>query len=130
MKASKDGLQSRCRVCSAEYSAEYYRLHRPRILRVMRAYRQTLYGKLSSRVKAVRKRCCNPDDMSYKYYGRCGIMLQFTTRELYDWIMERGIDPDDKEIHRIDNDGNYALDNIEFLTKDEHIQAHRDPVPF
>ena len=35
------------------------------------------------------------------------------------------VDPRGKHCHRIENDGHYEKGNIKFLTKDEHVEAHR-----
>ena len=45
--------------------------------------------------------------------------------ELLDWLKKYGVDPRGLETHRIDNDRDYSLDNIEFLTKNEHLEKHK-----
>ncbi len=79
---------------------------------------------IGQRVSRIKHRCTNPRDFSYTYYGGKGIKLCFTAGELLDWLVGRSIDPHGLDIHRINNDGNYTLDNIEFLTPAEHRTIH------
>ena len=127
-KRAKDGLGSWCRKCAntaktvwqkknkkhcKEYQKEY-----------QRKYRQMLCGYITHLMNRIKQRCINPNSPIYKYYGGRGIKCCFTRDELYNWLVENDIDPRGLDIHRIDNNGNYVLDNIKFLTKSEHIKLH------
>jgi len=75
-------------------------------------------------VAGAKQRCENRNNPRYSCYGGRGIRLHFGTGKLYEWCLLNSIDPRGLEIHRIDNDGDYTLDNIEFLTKSEHTTLH------
>lgn len=134
-KRRNDGLGSWCRKCDnnrsitwrkkhPEYLKKHYQKNKEYHKIYDKEYSKTFRGHITQLVCAIRKRCTNPNQMGYKYYGGRGIKCLFTSRELYDWIITNKIDPKGLEIHRIDNDGNYTLDNIVFLSRNMHIKAH------
>ena len=87
----------------------------------VREQHKTAVGRVTRLMADIKYRCGNIDN---KYYGGCGIRLEFTRKELENYLSERGIDPRGLEIHRKNNGGNYTLDNIEFLVKSEHTKLH------
>ena len=87
-------------------------------------YRGTLKGHIVHVVAKAKQRCTNENHPRHGRYGGRGIKLCFSSGELYHWCLNNHIDPRGLEIHRIDNDGDYVLDNIEFLTKGEHTTLH------
>jgi hypothetical protein len=111
---------------------EYAKSDRGKAVR-RRAYKNyllTLRGLLQSRFHNMKARCNNPQYPSYKYYGGRGIKLLFSScEELYDYVVNTlGIDTYEilkpLQIHRIDNNGHYEPNNIQFLTSAEHGYAH------
>ena len=74
---------------------------------------------------SMRKRCYNPKDPSYKYYG--GKCIQVCAEWKNDfiafrnWALNNGY-ADNLTIDRIDNDGNYEPSNCQFLTKSENTR--------
>ena len=80
---------------------------------------------VGQRVARLRERCYNKRLIYNKCYWNKGIKVRFTARQLLNWLEKHNINPVGLVIHRIDNDGNYALDNIEFLTPAEHGKRHR-----
>ena len=135
----KDGLQSQCRKCDCDVTKNWNRNNKKKIKKYHREYDQqnreelnkysrernkTLKEHVGKVVADIKVRCTNPNCKSYKYYGGRGIKCLFTVSGLCSWIIINDIDPRGLCIHRIDNDGNYALDNITFLTKSKHSKLH------
>lgn len=108
-----DYLSPHCKKCSL-VRFEYYK-----------KYRKTLRGCVICLMGNIKYRCNNSKANSYKYYGGRGIKCCFTKIQLLDWLTANKIDPKGLECHRINNDGNYTLDNIEFLNKKEHAELHQ-----
>jgi len=94
----------------------------------LRKYRKTLRGYVCNLVSAIRQRCNNPNNPAYKHYGKRGIYCYFTWTQLLNWLIAKGIDPRGKNIHRINNDGNYSLDNITFMDGGLHTSLHKSKV--
>ena len=151
-KRAKDGLQSSCRDCSKAYhilhrtkgnarskawrrshkteakayKKVWYKSHKTEVVAYTKRYYSTIAGHIDRLMGNIRERCYNPNCKYYKNYGGKGITLKFTKQELTAWLSENGIDPRGLQIHRKDNDGNYALDNIEFLDRSKHIILHEN----
>ena len=66
-------------------------------------------------------RCNNKNDKSYLRYGGRGIKCEYTLEEFCEWYDNNPKPNDDYSIDRIDNDGNYSLDNIRWANK--YIQS-------
>ena len=131
-KRTKIGLQSRCKVCIREYARKYaikyYYKHRNRLLEQNRKRAKDRYatfdGYVGYLISSIKTRCGNPKVWNYNRYGGKGISLEFTKQELLNWLPENGIDPRGLQIHRKDNNKNYTLGNIEFLTASKHTALH------
>ena len=138
-KSRRDKLHPYCKKCQLMYSQQYRCKNRKKIQHSRRKsykqnpskeilrnnqYKRTLKGYVVNLISSIKYRCCNPDCFAYKYYGSCGIKLRFTCVELLQWLGENQIEPRGLEIHRIDNNKDYTLSNIEFLTKKEHTIIH------
>ena len=84
--------------------------------------------KIYSRWKGMKSRCYNPHYKQYHNYGGRGItvcddwLLNFYN--FYRWSIENGFD-DSKDIHRIDNDGDYCPENCCYIDHNEHMRLHR-----
>ena len=104
---------------------EYYQKNKEKYRESARRYQKTLRGYITALVSRIKDRCTNPNHLGYKYYGGRKIRCYFTSTKLYNWVVAKGIDPRGLDIHRIDNDKNYTLGNIEFLTRKEHARLHR-----
>lgn len=79
----------------------------------------------------IKRRCHNPSDKAYKYYGARGITIcdhwrfSFVTF-LADLIAEIGPQPSpDYELDRIDNNGNYAPRNIRWASRKTQMRNSR-----
>lgn len=132
-RRKKSGLGARCKKCE-NIRSEIYRKKNPEEYRKHmreygkkydKKYYQTLRGYISRVVKNIKTRCTNSNNPNYRYYGERGIKCLFNSIELFDWIVINNIEPRGRDIHRINNDGNYTLDNITFMDKGLHSSLHR-----
>ena len=142
-QSKKDGSQTQCKECKALYAREYRKTapgqehesryqqdyrenNRDKCNQQKREYYATINGCLRQGFSSMNQRCNNPNRRGYKWYGGRGIENKFRSAdEFIDYVTnELRVDPRGKQIHRINNDGNYAKGNIEFLTPKEHAEIH------
>lgn len=77
--------------------------------------------------KDMRKRCANPNHISYKYYGARGITVSEEWNDFRRFYDDMGPRPtEDHSIDRIDVDGNYVAGNCRWATAKEQA-ANRRP---
>lgn len=107
-----------------EYGRKHYKNNKEKEHKRTMRYKKTLKGYVVHLVAGIKQRCNNPNNSRYENYGGRGIKVCFNSNELFLWLIEKEIDPRGLEIHRIDNNGNYVLENIEFLTKSKHTILH------
>lgn len=70
-----------------------------------------------------RQRCHNPNDKNYKDYGGRGIQVISTFQEVFDAV---GHKPSPEfTFGRIDNDGHYSADNVEWQTRKTQANNRR-----
>ena len=107
---------------------EYYEQNRDEILRRNKNYTDTVDGHLRVAFSNIKRRCTSFKGKDYKNYGGRGIQNKFTSSEgLINYVINvLQIDPRGLEIHRIDNDGNYEVGNIVFLTPERHGTIHAE----
>lgn len=65
------------------------------------------------------QRCCNPKAIDYSYYGGRGISVSERWRKFENFYADMGEKPEGLSIDRIDNDGNYCLENCKWSTMSE-----------
>ena len=94
-------------------------------------YHRGIKGFLHRLFNSINQRCNNPEATGYKYWGGKGIECLFKSFDefFYCVTVDLGYDSVEKleglHIHRIENNGHYEPDNIEFLTPEEHRAKHR-----
>jgi hypothetical protein len=73
----------------------------------------------------IKARCCNPNNIAYKYYGGRGIKIcaewLADSRTFFQWALDHGWTRG-LEIDRINNDKDYSPDNCRIVTHRENSQ--------
>ena len=81
--------------------------------------------------EAMKQRCYNQNEPSYKNYGGRGISVcqewKSDFMSFYAWAMDNGY-KEDLTIERIDNDGNYEPSNCKWITLQEQENNRRTTV--
>ncbi len=72
---------------------------------------------------SAKQRCTNPNKVTYKYYGGRGI--KFLLPPFAEFLAAIGPCPQDMELDRIDNDGNYEISNVRWATRKQQIHNRR-----
>ena len=76
----------------------------------------------------IKRRCNNPSDTGYKYYGGRGIKVcDRWLNSFEDFVSDMGMYPTEAhEIDRINNDGNYEPGNCRWVTHQENAKNTRN----
>jgi hypothetical protein len=81
---------------------------------------------LERRYSAAKQRCESPNDTSYANYGGRGIRMCFSSASEYiNYVLTLPGAAKDKEIDRIDNDGNYERGNLRWTDRKEQSRNRR-----
>ena len=98
-KTHLDGLHSECKKCAINCNKEFKKKF---------PWKRTY--------QIIKQRCNNPKNVSYKNYGERGIKCLITPDELKElWFRDKAYEMKKPSIDRIDNDGNYCLENCRYL---------------
>ena len=83
-------------------------------------------GQLNKYLSNIKARCLNPKNAAYKLYGGRGIRCFFTVGDIkFLWKRNRADLLKSPSIDRKDNDGNYELENCEFIERGENARKAR-----
>jgi len=127
----KDGLRSHCKQCCNHYQKQYQKNHYQQYKSEQRKSKKKYYGTTRGHLNAVWKsmfrRCHNPKDKDYKYYGGRGIKVKFVSfNEFFDYVVnELKVNPKGLTIDRINNDKHYERGNIRFVSQAVNNQNKR-----
>jgi len=110
----KDGLQYQCKDCDKKYRENQYKIKSRQILdrnkRLLDKYpwRRTLFS--------IKQRCTNINNPKYYRYGGRGVKCLITEAELkFLWFRDCAYEMKKPSIDRIDNDGNYCIENCRYI---------------
>ena len=129
-----DGFQSQCRACQRTYGAKRRQTTAYKV--AMKEYRQSDKCLAKQREYGRKFRATVRGHLVRVYFdivSRCAkrknysnIECSFETYEQFvDYVVNiMQVDPRGKQCHRIDNNGNYAPGNLEFLTPSDHSNLH------
>ena len=70
-----------------------------------------------------KKRCNNPKNHAYAYYGGCGIKFMFFSFK--EFFAELGKRPPGLSLDRIDNNGHYEKGNVRWATSQQQAENRR-----
>ena len=67
----------------------------------------------------MKQRCHNPKHSAYKWYGNRGIKVCNRCMEFENFFTDMGRKPEGLTLERINNNGNYELENCKWVTRNE-----------
>ena len=103
---------------------EYYLKHKDEINNKVKKYRKL--NPWMSSYYCAKNRCNNPKNKKYKQYGGRGIKTLMTPEDFkYLWFRDKAYFLKKASIDRIDNDGNYELENCRFIELSENVKRKK-----
>ena len=117
---AKGILRPDCKLCCKQKALLYYNNHKDGRATYARVYRSYFNNHLQQVYRGICKRCNNPKNKDYKYYGGRGIKCLFKSAdEFVDYVINK------LQVDRIDNNGHYEEGNIRFVTSKENNNNRR-----
>lgn len=74
----------------------------------------------------MKKRCNNPKNHNYPYYGGRGIRVCERWNDFENFLADMGVRPEGTTLDRKNSNGNYEPDNCRWATKVEQRNNRRD----
>ena len=113
-KTHTDGYSSICKQCRNIYNKSYQLLNINKIKKYKKEYYDEFPWKLT--FININQRCNNKNHPQYKDYGGRGIKCFISEEELkFLWFRDNAYLLKRPSINRKDNDGNYCIENCEFI---------------
>lgn len=107
-----------------------YRLKNQKIIN-HRAKEKRLKEPWFNILNSIKQRCNNPKNKYYKWYGKRGIQNNFKSANdiKFLWFRDKAHLMKKPSIDRIDNDGNYCIENCRFIELSENCRrANEKPI--
>ena len=119
LKAKEYYLKNKNRIKA--YATQYYYAHRdPETKRYLGLNRH-----LYDRLKGIKRRCRNPRDKKFKFYGGRGIQCLLTMADLaVMWDRDAAFLMWKPTLHREKDEGNYTVENCRFVEREENYRLH------
>jgi len=99
----------------------YYKNNKVIILKKQKAYHKKYPWK--NLLSHIKQRCNNPKTTNYKHYGGRGIQNKFKNADeiKFLWFRDKAYLMNKPSIDRINNDGNYCIENCRFIELGKNV---------
>jgi len=117
-KANKNKLVAMCKVCRYEQIKIYRNAHPDKMLKWAREFELKVRKERPWILywESAKQRCENPKTIGYLRYGGRGIKILLTKEDVkFLWFRDKAWLLKKPSLHRKDNDGNYTIENCEFI---------------
>lgn len=105
---------------------KYYLKNKDTIKKQHREYLKTQHGKILYLLQSINKRCYDPNNKDYRWYGSKGIQNNLTYNDLKIlWDRDRFTELKRPSIDRLDSEKDYSLDNCQFIEMSENISKEK-----
>jgi hypothetical protein len=120
--------KNQCKICARKAANKWNKSHFEHRQKYLKKY-QPEYHKENPWIRIFRNinnRCNNPNDKRYNRYGGRGIKCLITEEEIkFLWFRDNASKMELASIDRIDNDGNYEINNCRFIEFKENSAKDR-----
>lgn len=118
--SNKDNHKHQCKLCIKEMSKKRWQRDKIRLYKQNRQYekRHPWYRQYRN----AQQRCQNPNYDYYEHYGGRGIQLLMIPNEFkLLWFRDKAYNMKKPSIDRINNNGNYTIENCRYIEVSENI---------